>query len=1446
MDVALLTDSMQIRSRAVDEVEKTCKRIKATLHFVLYDDAVRFRTTALDSMNHSDVLVVDMGEKLQEHQAELLYHLSVRESSNLLDNVILLNFVPGKSNATLVSSLKQNVTIIPYLLTKDDTLVSLDTSVLDNELLQDDTMINKSCLQRKSLSDEILDVLKASKGNSRAPVQMKFLADLRKARSEYKGAELRERLRMLRRRLDDPQLMCHDIVRNMLLAYRDCADYDGMIKLVKAIRQPDVLPNAVDTSTFTYLYAFALNRRKKPGDQELALKEITGLIETGVNCSADMYGLRGRIYKDRFVQSPDYSDTESLKLAIESYRTGYQASASDYLGINLATLLACDDPDSISGAEHREICARLNCSIGALGDISQLADYWDLATLFELCVLNRNYSGAVPILDQMFRMDPPAWKLSSTIQNIKLICHFRRITSEKSYKIPNNFNFWLEFLFDVQVETEVETQEADTTEPAAEEYQTLFLVLIMGSQDADWKPAYLDIGLDPRRLRITFCDQSEPGVLSPLHAPTAIPDENSPASRSESLVNYFDLSVENIKGISVAKNTVGQVYLFTVCDLYNYTLKFSCDVVRMKFCKVVRDQLLKPEQRDVLSLPYTTPTRLEFEYSGQKLGAGAFGTVYAGIERNGERPIAIKEIPIKDPTQEQRMVEEIRLHARLEHKNIVRYLDAVVQNNTLKILMELVSGGSLKFVVKTYGKLDEETVADYSAQILEGLYYLHKNRIVHRDIKPDNILVDKHEPLLKISDFGVSKLLMGLERRATSVLGTHCYMAPELLQNKGGYDFSVDIWSFGCTVVYMLTGQPLYGGLNEWQVCYLVGSTMQHPDIPDDVSSTCRDFLERTFAPDPEKRAPASALRLDPFVDPHGYNKPRLPRSSDNPQKVTRSTVIEAGQLPVERFQDGFVSPCVPDHKNNHLNAPLQVDPCSTSVPAYLNATAALPPPGPVSKPKQPRLNLNAACSDQSNKVPDDFFTVRSKTPEPTTCTPEPFKIIRQEAESKRLLCEALTEAKDSIVLAWHKQLTKSGARLPLSAPRTVSPPPLTENAEIALDSNNSSSPPLSQHEKMELELLECLYRMLLNHLRGGSLWSTMSRFVAQSFGSEISSSMCRIGESPEDGLTRDFCTIIKKLQLQSYRDDVALYPSSWLFTYLYSALGKLWRSAEAPLCKALRGPHAVLAWYQFIQDAVVCALDQLNVADQYINLDATKAHARTDGKRVRMRQARAERRTVQLGSRKSTTGPQLSSAESGVATQRIRPISLAGQAGVFQSPTENYHEEPVETMDNVTETNIESSLPATANEAPFLLSSAISSDVESDAGVHTILRESSTLKVKYARLVSEYNELFRIAIAQKEMDIEELRHVVPEFTCHSLEASTGFPNVRTWLESLDLNQDDLETLASNITDESDFLAMGTKEDLYRMNLHYSTILRVWRAVVSIRGTARTLEQSTV
>ncbi|XP_035549297.1 mitogen-activated protein kinase kinase kinase NPK1-like isoform X1 [Juglans regia] len=260
---------------------------------------------------------------------------------------------------------------------------------------------------------------------------------------------------------------------------------------------------------------------------------------------------------------------------------------------------------------------------------------------------------------------------------------------------------------------------------------------------------------------------------------------------------------------------------------------------------------------------------------GELIGCGAFGHVYMGMNLDSGELLAVKQVLIaaksasKDKAQAhiRELEEEVKLLKNLSHPNIVRYLGTVREEETLNILLEFVPGGSISSLLGKFGSFPEAVIRTYTKQLLLGLEYLHKNGIMHRDIKGANILVD-NKGCIKLADFGASKQVVELATvsGAKSMKGTPYWMAPEVILQTG-HSFSADIWSVGCTVIEMATGKPPWSQqYQEVAALFYIGKTKSHPPIPEHLSVEAKDFLLKCLQQEPNLRPSASELLQHPFV----------------------------------------------------------------------------------------------------------------------------------------------------------------------------------------------------------------------------------------------------------------------------------------------------------------------------------------------------------------------------------------------------------------------------------------------------------------------------------------------------------------------------------------------------------------------------------------------------
>ena len=266
---------------------------------------------------------------------------------------------------------------------------------------------------------------------------------------------------------------------------------------------------------------------------------------------------------------------------------------------------------------------------------------------------------------------------------------------------------------------------------------------------------------------------------------------------------------------------------------------------------------------------------------GALIGQGSFGSVFLALHAVTGELMAVKqvEMPSKINTDLDKRKEsmvaamrrEIDLLRTLNHPHIVQYLGSNSQDDKFNIFLEYVPGGSVATMLNVWGKLKEPLIRNFVRQILSGLSYLHSKDIIHRDIKGANVLVD-NKGNVKISDFGISKRVEvstltqpAKHNNRTSLQGSVFWMAPEVVKQTS-YTRKADIWSLGCLIVEMFTGEHPFPNCNQLQAIFQIGQKAK-PAVPEDASEEAKAFLERTFEFDFEKRPTADELLKDPFLN---------------------------------------------------------------------------------------------------------------------------------------------------------------------------------------------------------------------------------------------------------------------------------------------------------------------------------------------------------------------------------------------------------------------------------------------------------------------------------------------------------------------------------------------------------------------------------------------------
>uniref|UniRef100_A0A8C1AQD5 mitogen-activated protein kinase kinase kinase n=1 Tax=Cyprinus carpio carpio TaxID=630221 RepID=A0A8C1AQD5_CYPCA len=954
---------------ALQCLKDACDTVGFKLDIIPFGKLDFGETSVLDHFYNADIAVVEMTDAFR--QPSLFYHLGVRESFSMANNIILYCDLNSDSLHSLQEVICQknmtcaaNYTFIPYMVTPQNKVYCCESSLMKglSELMQPsfEALLGPICMP-------LLDRL----------TQLQYfretvLNEIRKARELYTGAELAAELRRIQQRLDNVECLSADVIINLLLSYRDIQDYESIVNLVETLENLPTF-DPVAHPHIKFHYAFALNRRNLAGDRQKALDIMLPLVNSDEQVASDIYCLVGRIYKDMFLDS-HFTDTDSRDQGMHWFRKGFESEPTLHSGINYAVLLLAAGHQFDSSFELRKVGVKLSSLLGKKGSLDRLQSYWDVGFFLGASILACDNTRVIQASEKLFKVKAPIWYLHSLVETILIYKHFTKPTADPQAPKQELVDFWMDFM--------VEATKKDVT-------SVRFPVLILEPTKV-YQPSYLSINNDV-----------EEKTLSIWHVN---PDDKSVG------IHEWNFSAASVRGVSISKFDERSCFLYVVNNSEDFQIYFCTELHCKSFCDLVNT--LTEEARKGSEETECESEALEYDYEydehGERvvLGKGTFGVVYAGRDLSNQVRLAIKEIPERDSRYSQPLHEEIALHKHLKHKNIVQYLGSISENGFIKIFMEQVPGGSLSALLRSkWGPLknNEPTIGFYTKQILEGLKYLHDNQIVHRDIKGDNVLINTYSGVLKISDFGTSKRLAGINPCTETFTGTLQYMAPEII-DKGprGYGKPADIWSLGCTIIEMATGKPPFYELGEPQAAmFKVGMFKIHPEIPDSMSTEAKAFILHCFEPDPDGRATANDLLTHEFLNVTSRKK----RSKKGSFAVISDEYLRSISLPVpvvvedtsSSSEYGSVSP-----DNELCTNPFSFKP---STKCYSE--------------REVKGHRSLFLS-----IPVENFEDHSAPPSPEEKDPG-FFMLKKDSERRATLHRILTEDREKIVLHLLEALTQ-------------------------------------------------------------------------------------------------------------------------------------------------------------------------------------------------------------------------------------------------------------------------------------------------------------------------------------------------------------------------------------------------------------------------------------
>ncbi len=285
------------------------------------------------------------------------------------------------------------------------------------------------------------------------------------------------------------------------------------------------------------------------------------------------------------------------------------------------------------------------------------------------------------------------------------------------------------------------------------------------------------------------------------------------------------------------------------------------------------------------------------------IGSGGFGTVYLAEDTWIDKKVALK-VPHKQGVDFGELLREPRLLASLNHPNIVTIMTAEKQENVFFIVMEFVPGETLEAVITRDGALDVTLALDYTCQICNAVDHAHRQGVLHRDLRPSNVLVSE-SGMLKVADFGTSRFLE-IAAHGTTVIGSPPYMAPEQFHGKAV--FASDIYSLGVTMFQMMTGELPYDTPSPADIDRLMrgdlltSARLKNPKIPKAIN----DIILKAMAPEIPARYQRATDLLDDVLAARGGAKyptrqtPQGESASADAQDI--QSRLKAREAPQPRF----------------------------------------------------------------------------------------------------------------------------------------------------------------------------------------------------------------------------------------------------------------------------------------------------------------------------------------------------------------------------------------------------------------------------------------------------------------------------------------------------------------------------------------------------------------
>jgi serine/threonine protein kinase len=368
----------------------------------------------------------------------------------------------------------------------------------------------------------------------------------------------------------------------------------------------------------------------------------------------------------------------------------------------------------------------------------------------------------------------------------------------------------------------------------------------------------------------------------------------------------------------------------------------------------------------------------------KQIGRGNFGAVYLVESLETGEPLCLKKISFfgMSDSEKDAAKQEVALLSSLRHPCIVRYVDSFIQDSTLHIVMQMCEGGDLATRIKAAKRakmyFEEGQILDWLCQLAFAVAYIHKRRVLHRDLKTQNVFLTSNN-LVRLGDFGIARVLEHTFENARTVVGTPYYMSPEVCENKD-YNAASDMWALGCVLYEMCTLQHAFSANNLLGLVYKIVQEA-HPPIPAHYTDDMRNLVNAMLSKNPNERYEAEEILELPFV------KARLEKLALQLEGTTAGAKTPAmrPKKPINNSSNSNNDITSTISANNDSNSNIgTVDdlspssPVASSSPEGVAAAAAIRPVVPDSSLPAASLAIHSGNVDVIDKPPIQGDSVKS------------------------------------------------------------------------------------------------------------------------------------------------------------------------------------------------------------------------------------------------------------------------------------------------------------------------------------------------------------------------------------------------------------------------------------------------------------------------------------